>query len=153
MVLLSLAVPMAYAQSSGGLSENAPLEFSADNDMEWDATNQILNASGNVVLKQGNTSIKADTITVRYKQGRILKSIDAKTNVSIISPDYKLSGQKLTYTLANDMVKVCGNAKFLMNNNLIEGECISYNAKDQKTKISGKSKKQITAIFHPPKKN
>ena len=155
LLALSLSIgysSMAQAQDSSALSANAPLEFSADNAMEWDAVKQTLNASGNVVLKQGNTSIKADKITVQYKDGRVLKTIQAKTAVTVDAPDYTLSGQQLTYTLHNDTVKMCGNAKFLTQQNLIEGECIAYNIKQQKTKISGQSKKQITAVFHPPKK-
>ena len=153
VTVTAFSLSIAHAQDSKILSSKAPIEFSADNDMEWDAGKQMLNASGNVVLKQGTTRIKADTITVHYNKGRVLKSIHAKKSVTVTAPDYKLSGDKLTYTIGNDTIKMCGGAKFLSKQNLIEGECIAYNATDKKTKISGKSKKQITAIFHPKKDN
>ena len=140
-------------QSGGAFSKQSPLEFSADNDMEWDADKQILNASGNVVLQQGKNSIKADKITVQYGKNQTLKHIHAETTVTVKTPDYTLSGQKLTYTIDDETAKMCGGAKLVMNENLLQGECISYNAKTQKTKISGKAKKQITAIFHTQKKN
>ena len=143
---------LSYGQS-GGFSKQTPLEFSADNDMEWDANKQTLNARGNVVLQQGENSIEADKITVQYGENQSLKNIYADTNITVKTPDYTLSGQKLTYTIGDETAKMCGGAKLVMNNNLLQGECISYNAKTKKTKISGKAKKQITAIFHTEKKN
>lgn len=146
-------VSLSYGQSSGGFSKQSPLEFSAENDMEWDADKQILNATGNVVLEQGKNSIKADKVTVQYGDNQTLKQINAETTVIVKTPDYTLSGDKLTYNINDETAKMCGRAKLVMNKNLLQGDCISYNAKTQKTKISGKAKKQITAIFHTEKKN
>ncbi len=61
--------PRAPAQglSLGNVSEDRPIEVSADHGIEWQQDAQVYIARGNAMAKRGKTEVHADTLTAHYR--------------------------------------------------------------------------------------
>jgi lipopolysaccharide export system protein LptA len=61
--------PAAAAQglSLSGVSEDRPIEVSADHGIEWQQDAQVYIARGNAMAKRGTTEVHADTLTAHYR--------------------------------------------------------------------------------------
>ena len=147
IITLSLTIPYAYGNSI--LSGALPLNISADNGMKYDTTNQVFNASGNVIVKQDGITLSGDTVTISYANNRKLKTITAQKNVNITMPEQSLTGQNLQYDAIKNTIKICGNAKYISKQNKLQGDCIFFDINNRQTHITGKKKKRITAILQP----
>src|SRR5260370_10961643 len=56
----------AQGLSLGGVSEDRPIEISADSGIEWQQDAQVYIARGNAMAKRGATEVHADTLTAHY---------------------------------------------------------------------------------------
>jgi lipopolysaccharide export system protein LptA len=87
------------ATASSGL----PLEITADNSLEWQRNDKTFTARGNALAKQGDTSIKAATLTAHYSDkdggGMKISQVHAKDGVVIHSKDMEAFGAAATYDL------------------------------------------------------
>ena len=61
--------PRAAGQglSLSGVSEDRPIEVSADHGIEWQQDAQVYIARGNAIAKRGATEVHADTLTAHYR--------------------------------------------------------------------------------------
>ena len=57
----------AQGLSLGSVSEDRPIEVSADHGIEWQQDAQVYIARGNAVAKRGATEVHADTLTAHYR--------------------------------------------------------------------------------------
>jgi lipopolysaccharide export system protein LptA len=66
------ASPSAAAQglSLGSVSEDRPIEVSADHGIEWQQEAQVYIARGNAMAKRGTTEVHADTLTAHYRPSK-----------------------------------------------------------------------------------
>jgi lipopolysaccharide export system protein LptA len=64
--------PRAAAQglSLSGVSEDRPIEVSADHGIEWQQDAQVYIARGNAMAKRGATEVHADTLTAHYRPSK-----------------------------------------------------------------------------------
>jgi lipopolysaccharide export system protein LptA len=64
--------PGAAAQglSLSGVSEDRPIEVSADHGIEWQQDAQVYIARGNAMAKRGATEVHADTLTAHYRPSK-----------------------------------------------------------------------------------
>lgn len=67
-----LGAPPAAAQglSLGNVSEDRPIEISADSGIEWQQDAQVYIARGNAVAKRANSEVHADTLTAHYRKSK-----------------------------------------------------------------------------------
>src|ERR1700720_1241435 len=65
-------LPRAVAQglSLGGVSEDRPIEVSADHGIEWQQDAQVYIARGNAMAKRGTTEVHADTLIAHYRPSK-----------------------------------------------------------------------------------
>src|SRR5438270_10834209 len=57
----------AQGLSLSGVSEDRPIEVSADHGIEWQQDAQVYIARGNAMAKRGATEVHADTLTAHYR--------------------------------------------------------------------------------------
>ena len=117
--LLSLLILTAFhkpalAQQSPLPQSKEPLEVTADESLEWDRNNQIFTARKNAVAKQGDTAIKAATLTAQYRDNPATGNMEiynmtAIDNVIIDSRDTKAFGDKAVYVLDKSLATLTGN--------------------------------------------
>jgi lipopolysaccharide export system protein LptA len=64
--------PCAAAQglSLGSVSEDRPIEVSADHGIEWQQDAQVYIARGNAMAKRGTTEVHADTLIAHYRPSK-----------------------------------------------------------------------------------
>jgi len=60
----------AQGLSLGSVSEDRPIDISADSGIEWQQNAQIYVARGNAVAKRGATEVHADTLTAHYRPSK-----------------------------------------------------------------------------------
>ena len=58
----------AQGLSLGSVSDDKPIEISANSGMEWQQDAQVYIARGNAVAKRGATEVHADTLTAHYRK-------------------------------------------------------------------------------------
>src|ERR1700726_1581070 len=91
----------AFAQglSLGGVSEDRPIEISADSGIEWQQDAQVYIARGNAMAKRGATEVHADTLTAHY---RPIKAPGGKGTDGKVSGDKETGGDTEIYRLDAD---------------------------------------------------
>src|SRR5690349_25085595 len=60
----------AQGLSLGSVSEDRPIEVSADHGIEWQQDAQVYIARGNAMAKRGATEVHADTLTAHYRPAK-----------------------------------------------------------------------------------
>lgn len=120
MLLLShfLGFPPAHGQglSLGGVSEQRPIEISADAGIEWQQNAQVYIARGNAVAKRGTTEVYADTLTAHYRPSKTsggeneIYRLDADGHVTIKGEKETVVGDQAVYDVDQQIGIVTGKA-------------------------------------------
>jgi lipopolysaccharide export system protein LptA len=63
-------IAAAQGLSLSGVSEDRPIEVSADHGIEWQQDAQVYIARGNAMAKRGATEVHADTLTAHYRPSK-----------------------------------------------------------------------------------
>src|SRR5713101_7775137 len=95
----------AFAQglSLGGVSEDRPIEVSADSGIEWQQDAQVYIARGNAMAKRGTTEVHADTLTAHYRPSKgtggenEIYRLDADGHVTIKGEKQTVVGDQAVY--------------------------------------------------------
>lgn len=111
--LLFLPLP-AMAQLATSSSNDAPLEITGQQALEWDQTAKLYKAVGGAKATQGNFSVSADEMQAHYETDQSeLTTIDALGNVVIESEGRIAKGEKAVYDMrTSDAVLTGGNLSF-----------------------------------------
>ena len=112
----------AQGLSLGGVSEDRPIEISADGGIEWQQDAQVYIARGNAKAKRGTTEVYADTLTAHY---RPMKGSGGETEI------YRLN--------ADGHVTIKGERQTVV------GDQAVYDVDQQIGVVTGKSLKMTTA--------
>jgi len=81
------------------LANENPIEITADQELEWDRANLNFTARGNALVKQGDSSILAPTITAHYAdtdQGVLIQSVVAAPNAVLKQINETISANNVT---------------------------------------------------------
>ena len=115
-VLLAVGSPPAAAQglSLGSVSEDRPIEISADSGIEWQQDAQVYIARGNAVAKRGHTEVHADTLTAHYRPSKgtggetEIYRLDADGHVTIKGERQTVVGDQAVYDVDQQIGIVTG---------------------------------------------
>src|SRR5215468_12468935 len=100
LVCASLSIPAsAQGLSLGGVSQDRPIEISADGGIEWQQNAQVYIARGNAVAKRGTTEVYADTLTAHY---RPIKAAGGETEIYRLNADGHVTIKGETQTVVGD---------------------------------------------------
>ena len=102
----------------------------------------------NVVLVQGTNKIYSDKMKIFYDK-RIKKIIkaDIESNVKIKNNDILSTCNKAKFLNAKQMIILTGNVKVMQRGNILYGEQLIIDMKNNKTLLKGSKKKRINTIF------
>jgi lipopolysaccharide export system protein LptA len=132
--------------TSGGVlgigASKAPIAIDADKLQIFDKEQRAV-YSGNVVVVQGETTMKAAHMTVYYERanqdaqpaepgssgpgGAALKRVEAKGDVVITSKDQVARGDNGVLDRENDRMILTGNVSLSQGENITKGEKLFYN--------------------------
>jgi lipopolysaccharide export system protein LptA len=132
-------LPRAVAQglSLSGVSEDRPIEVSADHGIEWQQDAQVYIARGNAMAKRGTTEVHADTLTAHY---RPIKGTGGKASESKGSKAEDTGGETEIYRLDAD-----GHVTIKGERQTVVGDQAVYDVDQQFGIVTGKALKMTTA--------
>jgi lipopolysaccharide export system protein LptA len=135
--------PRAVAQglSLGSVSEDRPIEVSADHGIEWQQDAQIYIARGNAMAKRGTTEVHADTLIAHYRptKGTGDKTGDKGTGDKGTG-DKGTGGETEIYRLDAD-----GHVTIKGERQTVVGDQAVYDVDQQIGIVTGKALKMTTA--------
>ena len=110
--------PLATGQglSLGNVSEDRPIEISADSGIEWHQDERVYIARGNAMAKRGTTEVHADTLTAYYRPSKgtggdtEIYRLVAEGRVVIKGERQTVVGDQAVYDVDQQIGVVTGNA-------------------------------------------
>jgi lipopolysaccharide export system protein LptA len=151
-----LLTSTVFAQAEA-VSNDAPIEISADEALEWHRDKQSYIAKGNAIAIQGDKRIKSDTLTAHYAESQtgdteITKMI-AVGNVEIKTDTDTAYGDHGEYDVLTEIVTLTGNVKIHRDENILNGDRAVVNLKTGISKLlSDKKSGRVSGTFFPKKK-
>jgi lipopolysaccharide export system protein LptA len=119
------------------VSEDRPIEVSADHGIEWQQDAQVYIARGNAMAKRGTTEVHADTLTAHY---RPIKSTAGKGMADKGAADKEAGGETEIYRLDAD-----GHVTIKGERQTVVGDQAVYDVDQQIGIVTGKALKMTTA--------
>jgi lipopolysaccharide export system protein LptA len=123
--------------SLSGVSEDRPVEVSADHGIEWQQDAQVYIARGNAMAKRGATEVHADTLTAHYRR---IKATAGKETDGKGSGDKEAGGETEIYRLDAD-----GHVTIKGERQTVVGDQAVYDVDQQIGIVTGKALKMTTA--------
>lgn len=113
-VLIFLMASAALAQTNPlPTKSDEPLEITADGSLEWNRKDKLFIARDNALAKQGPSSIKSETLTAYYRDGKEggmdIYQVEAEKDVVLVSRDSTAYGQKADYNLDKNLAVMTGD--------------------------------------------
>ncbi len=132
----------AQAQLSGGFGGDQPIEITADQ-LEVVQPNRIAVFRGNVEAVQGNVRLRANVMTVYYRNanerganlGAVAK-IEVEQNVVLATPEETAQGNRGIYHVDQKQIQLVGNVVLTRGQNVLKGDRLDYDLRTQKSLLS-----------------
>jgi lipopolysaccharide export system protein LptA len=136
----------------GFTASRAPIDITSDT-VEADQKQNRVTFKGNVVAKQEDVTLYANTLVIIYDQdAKKLKEIVATGNVKVVQQDRRATGQKVTFEQDKNKVVLDGDAVVREGTNVIRGERITFYVEEERSVVEpGKGGRVSTSITPPPK--
>jgi lipopolysaccharide export system protein LptA len=134
----------------GFTASRAPIDITSD---MVEADQKRVTFKGNVVAKQEDVTLYANTLVIIYDQGtKKLKEIIATGNVKVVQLDRRATGQKVTFDQDQNKVTLDGDVVVREGTNVIRGERITFYVEEERSVVEpGKGGRVSTSITPPPK--
>lgn len=131
-----------------------PIEIVAQT-MEADKKQQTALFRGNVVATRGEMTLYAEQLTLFFaekseqnNQQRI-KSIEARGKVSVVDNQRIAKANELDYQYASQEIVLRGDVSVQEGENLVTGDEITLDLRDNQTRVKSNDGNRIKAIFQP----
>lgn len=156
------------SQSGFGTSSKEPIQIDADSlevlDQEQRAVYQ-----GNVIVKQGQTTMKAAKVTVYYdrrgstplgakaaaapqatmNENTALRKVEAEGGVAVFSQDQVATGDRAVYDRATDIVTLTGNVTLSKGKNVTRGQRLVFNVGTGIATMAAGAGGRVSSSFTP----
>jgi lipopolysaccharide export system protein LptA len=136
----------------GFTASRAPIDITSDT-VEADQKTNTVTFKGNVVAKQEDTTLYANTLTIFYdEKTKKLKEIVAVGNVKVVKLERRATSQKATFDQDKNKVVLDGDAVVREGANVIRGERITFYVDEERSVVEPvKGGRVSTSITPPPK--
>lgn len=122
----ALGAGLAAAQDSisalKGHDSTAPIDLAADHAEAQDRADRAIFA-GNVVVRQGNLTLRTARLTLAYatQEGLDINRIDASGGVTVTSPSETAKGDFAVYDLEEGLITMVGNVRLERGGSYLSG--------------------------------
>lgn len=139
----------AFAPVASAMAEDE-VEVTADRFVVMENQNQAT-FSGNVVIVQGTTTVRADTVDVHYGEGGAsdIESFEAVGHLIITTPTQKVTGQRGTYDPKNRVMHVFGDVVSESDSGRVTGTALKVDFIANTTEFSNGDGTRVTGVFNP----
>ena len=136
----------------GFTASRAPIDIASDT-VEADQKKNTVTFKGNVVAKQEDATLYANTLVIYYDPDtKKLKEIVAVGNVKIVQLERRATSRTATFQQDENRVVLDGEAVVRDGENVIRGERVIYYVDQEKSIVEGgKGSRVNTRITPPPK--
>jgi lipopolysaccharide export system protein LptA len=140
------------ANGFGFTTSRAPIDI-ASNTLEADQKQNRVTFKGNVVAKQEDVTLYANTMVVIYDPDtKKIKEVIAIGNVKVVQLDRRATGQKATFDQDSNKVILDGDAVVREGTNVVRGERITFYVEEERSVVEpAKGGRVSTSITPPPK--
>jgi lipopolysaccharide export system protein LptA len=122
---------------SSPFASSKPVKITSES-LEADNKTSTVTFKGNVVAKQGDMVIVADTMTVDYEQEGGIKTVQASGNVKMSQADRVATGTRIIFYNPEQKIVMTGNPKIWQGDNLISCDKITVLLEEDKIFFEGK---------------
>ena len=145
-----MAAPPAGAPLTGS---KEPIEITSDR-LDADDNSRILMFIGNAVAKQGDATIHADRLTVRYaEQGGDVDRVVAEGNVRILQGERLATSQRADFFRDQERILLTGNPQITEKGSVVKGHQITLFIKERRAVVQASQSGRVNAVFQPKKGN
>lgn len=141
---LTLAAP-SQAQQAG----DQPVMVGSDT-VEYTADGVIFR--GRAEIMQGDTRLRADSITGFTAEGRLTRA-EAAGDVYFVTPEQTIRGDRAVYTLTDGVIVVTGQVILTQGRNVMSGSRLTYNTRTQAARMEGAPRgaagSRVQGVFYP----
>ena len=139
-------------QGFGFTASHAPIDITSDT-VEADQRQNTVTFKGNVVAKQEDTTLYANTLVIHYDSNtKKLKEIRAIGNVKLVQLDRRATSQKATFQQDENKVVLDGKAVVREGENVIRGERIIFYVDEERSIVEGEKGSRVNTRITPPPK-
>jgi len=129
-----------------------PIDITSDT-VEANQKQNTVTFQGNVIAKQGNTTLYADTLIIYYDPNtQKLKEMMAIGNVKVVQLDRRATGQRATFHQGENKVVLDGEAVVREGENVIRGERLIFYIDEKRSVMEGKKGGRVSTTIIPPPK-
>jgi lipopolysaccharide export system protein LptA len=133
-----------------------PVEVNADVlDISEKGNQRISVFSGNVVVRRGDTVLKAAKITLysdlKASTSEGFTRIEATGGVFVSSKDQTVTGQTATVDMTTHVITVSGGVVLSQGGNVLTGSQLVVNLTTGQARVEQEAGKQIRGVFTPQK--
>ena len=122
---------------SSPFSSAKPVKITSES-LEADNKRNLVTFKGNVVAKQGDMVILADTMTVDYEREGGIKRVEASGNVKMSQENRIATGTRIVFYNPEQKIVMTGNPKIWQGDNLISCEKITVLLEEDRIFFEGK---------------
>jgi len=155
-------------QKAGGLSKNSkdPIAIEADALEVFDKEQRAI-YSGNVVVTQGETVMKAQKMVIFYDKpadgaaqpatgtpdgDTSVRRVEAEGNVVILDKEQVATGEHGVYESATDIMTLTGNVALSKGQNVTKGQKLVYNLGTGVANVDAGATGRVSSTFVPSEK-
>jgi len=136
----------------GFTASRAPIDITSDT-VEADQKTSTVIFKGNVVAKQEDKTLWANTLTVIYdEKTKKIKEIIATGNVKVVQLEKRATSQKATFDQEKNKVTLDGDAVAREGANVIRGERITYYVDEERSVVEPARGGRVSTTITPPPK-
>jgi len=155
------AVAQQGVSALKGHDSKAPIDLSADWAEAQDRADRAIFA-GNVVVKQGELTLRTARLTVAYasQNGIDINRIDASGGVTVVSPSETARGDFAVYDLDQGLITMVGNVRLERGGSFLSGGRLTIDLDTGRAVMDGGLRGvnqggggRVTGRFTVPKRN
>jgi len=136
----------------GFTASRAPIDITSDT-VEADGKQNTATFKGNVVAKQEDVTLYANTLLIIYDPDtKKLKEIIATGNVKVVQMDRRATGQKMTFDQDKNKVILDGDAVVREGTNVIRGERITFYVEEERSIVEPTKGGRVNTSITPSAK-
>lgn len=152
---------LADAQGIGGLDTNSPVQIAADQIELQDKASRV-NLTGDVVITQGDLTLRAPRTTIAYTNGNKLEiqRLDATGGVSVTRGNESASGAVAVYDFNKRLITMTGGVTLRRGSDTLHGGRLVIDLRTGLSSVDGsagsrasgqKTGGRVTGTFTVPK--
>lgn len=136
----------------GFTASRAPIDITSDT-VEADQKTNTVTFKGNVIAKQEDTTLYANTLVITYdSNSKKLKEIVAVGNVKVVQLDRRATGHKATFDQEKNKMVLDGEAVAREGANVIRGERITFYVDEERSVVEAEKGGRVSTSITPPPK-